>query len=56
MSNFPMNARPPFARAKCLSDIKTGLETAKKDHKVTASVEIDLVDSANGQVMQKVTE
>ncbi len=56
MSNFPMNAMPPFARAKFLSDIKTGLETAKKDHKVTASVQIDLVDSASGKVMQTVTE
>ncbi len=56
MSNFPMDAMPPFARDKFLSDLKTGIANTKEAHKVTAKVEVDIVDDASGHVMQSVTE
>jgi tetratricopeptide (TPR) repeat protein len=56
MSNFPMDAMPPFARDKFLSDLKTGIANTKETHKVTAKVEVDIVDQASGRVMQTVTE
>ncbi len=56
MSNFPMDAMPPFARDKFLSDLKTGIANTKEAHKVTATVEVDIVDQASGRVMQTVTE
>lgn len=56
MSDFPMDAMPPFARDKFLSDLKTGIASAKDAHKVTAKVEVDFLDGASGRVMQTVTE
>jgi hypothetical protein len=51
-----MDQMPPFARQKFLSDLKTGIASAKKSFKVSGKVEVDLVDGANGRVMESVTE
>ena len=51
-----MDQMPPFAKQKFLDDLKSGIDTAKKDHNVSSKVEIDLVDSASGQVMETVSE
>jgi tetratricopeptide (TPR) repeat protein len=56
MNDFPMQAMPPFARAKFIADIKAGLESAKAAHKVTGTVTVDVADSRTGQVMDSVSE
>jgi len=56
MNNFPMDQMPPFAKNKFMTDLKSGIESAKKDYKVTSKVEVDLVDSVSGRVMERVTE
>ena len=56
MNNFPMDQMPPFAKAKFMGDLKSGIDSAKKDYKVSGPVEVDIVDSASGRVMETVTE
>jgi tetratricopeptide (TPR) repeat protein len=56
MNNFPMDQMPPFAREKFLSDLKSGIATAKKNFKINGKVEVDLVDGGSGRVMESVTE
>lgn len=56
MDNFPMDQMPPFAAAKFMSDLKTGIGDIKSAHKMRAPVEIDICDAASGRVMQSVTE
>ncbi len=56
MDNFPMDQMPPFAAAKFISDLKTGIGEVKSAHDVNALVEIDLCDAASGRVMQSVRE
>jgi tetratricopeptide (TPR) repeat protein len=56
MNNFPMDQMPPFAKQKFLSDLKSGIATAKKNFKVSGQVEVDLVDGGSGRVMESVTE
>ncbi len=54
--NFPMDQMPPFAKDKFLSDLKAGIDSAKKSHNVSTPVQVDLVDSSSGRVMQSLTE
>jgi cytochrome c-type biogenesis protein CcmH/NrfG len=56
MNNFPMDQMPPFAKDKFMTDLKSGIVSAKKDYKVSGKVEVDLVDGASGRVMETVTE
>lgn len=56
MDNFPMDQMPPFAAAKLLADIKSGIQTAKTTYKVSNPVKIDLCDATSGHVMKSVTE
>jgi tetratricopeptide (TPR) repeat protein len=56
MDNFPMDQMPPFAAAKFMSDLKTGIGDVKSAHDVHAPVEIDICDAASGRVMQAVTQ
>ena len=56
MDNFPMDQMPPFAAAKFISDLKSGIGGVKSAHDVRAPVEIDICDAASGRVMQTVTE
>jgi tetratricopeptide (TPR) repeat protein len=56
MDNFPMDEMPPFAKTKFLSDLKDGIDAAKKDNNVSAPVELDIVDTASGRVMQTITQ
>ncbi|MBV8054937.1 MAG: tetratricopeptide repeat protein [Deltaproteobacteria bacterium] len=56
MDNFPMDQMPPFAAAKFMSDLKSGIGNVKSAHDVRAPVEIDICDAASGRVMQSVTE
>jgi tetratricopeptide (TPR) repeat protein len=56
MNNFPMDKMPPFAKEKFLSDLKSGVATAKKKFKISGKVEVDLVDGGSGRVMESVTE
>jgi tetratricopeptide (TPR) repeat protein len=56
MDNFPMNQMPAMMRQKFLSDLKTGIASAKKNFKVSGKVEVDLVDGGSGRVMESVTE
>jgi tetratricopeptide (TPR) repeat protein len=56
MDDFPMDKMPPFAAAKFMSDLKSGIGDIKSAHDVRATVEIDICDAASGRVMQSVTE
>ena len=56
MDNFPMDQMPPFAKTKFLSDLKAGIDTAKRDNNVSAPVELDIVDGASGRVMETITQ
>ncbi len=56
MDNFPMDEMPPFAKTKFLTDLKAGIDTAKKDNNISSPVELDLVDSASGKVMETITQ
>jgi cytochrome c-type biogenesis protein CcmH/NrfG len=56
MDSFPMDQMPPFAKAKFLTDLKAGIDTAKKDNNISSPVEVNIVDGASGNVMETVTE
>jgi len=56
MDNFPMDQMPPFAAAKFLGDLKSGIDSVKTSHKVSTPVQVDICDSASGRVMQTITE
>jgi cytochrome c-type biogenesis protein CcmH/NrfG len=56
MDHFPMDEMPPFAKNKFLTDLKAGIDTAKKDNNVSSPVEVNIVDGASGHVMETITE
>ena len=56
MDHFPMDEMPPFAKTKFLTDLKAGIDSAKKDNNVSSPVEVNIVDGASGHVMETVTE
>lgn len=56
MDNFPMDQMPPFAKQKFMTDLKSGIDTAKKDYKVSGPVEVQIIDTGSGRVMETVTE
>jgi tetratricopeptide (TPR) repeat protein len=56
MNDFPMEAMPPFARQKFLSDLRSGIEDAKKTYHVEGPFELQIADAASGQVMETVTK
>jgi tetratricopeptide (TPR) repeat protein len=56
MDNFPMDEMPPFAKTKFLTDLKAGIDSAKKDNNVSSPVEVNIVDGASGNVMETITE
>ncbi len=56
MNNFPMEAMPPFARQKFLSDLGAGIEDAKKTYHVDVPFKLQIADAASGQVMETVTK
>ena len=56
MANFPMDQMPPFAKTKFLTDLKTGIDTAKKDNNISSPVEVNIVDGASGNVMETITQ
>jgi tetratricopeptide (TPR) repeat protein len=56
MADFPMDQMPPFAKAKFLTDLKAGIDSAKKDNNISSPVEVNIVDGASGNVMETVTQ
>jgi cytochrome c-type biogenesis protein CcmH/NrfG len=56
MDHFPMDQMPPFAKDKFLGDLKSGIDSAKAANHVTGTVQVDIVDSQTGHVMQSVTQ
>ena len=56
MDNFPMDQMPPFAKDKFLSDLKAGIDSAKKDNNISSPVEVNIVDGASGRVMETITQ
>jgi len=56
MDSFPMDQMPPFAKAKFLTDLKAGIDSAKKDNNISSPVEVNIVDGASGSVMETVTQ
>jgi tetratricopeptide (TPR) repeat protein len=56
MDNFPMEQMPPFAKTKFLSDLKAGIDSAKKDNNISSPVEVNIVDGASGRVMETITQ
>jgi cytochrome c-type biogenesis protein CcmH/NrfG len=56
IDNFPMDQMPPFAKIKFMTDLKAGIDTAKKQNQVSSSVQVDIVDGASGKVMESITQ
>ncbi len=56
MDNFPMDEMPPFAKTKFLTDLKAGIDSAKKDNNISSPVELNIVDGASGRVMETITQ
>jgi tetratricopeptide (TPR) repeat protein len=56
MDNFPMDQMPPFAKTKFISDLRAGIESAKQDNDISSPVEVNIVDSASGRVMETITQ
>src|ERR1700683_3578548 len=56
MDHFPMDQMPPFAKDKFLGDLKSGIDSAKAANHVTGTVQVDIVDSQTGHVMQSVSQ
>jgi tetratricopeptide (TPR) repeat protein len=56
MNDFPMDAMPPFARHKFLSDLGSGIEEAKKQYHFDGPFQLQIADAASGQVMESVTK
>ncbi|MGC1396964.1 tetratricopeptide repeat protein [Candidatus Binatus sp.] len=56
MADFPMDQMPPFAKTKFLTDLKAGIDSAKKDNNISSPVEVDIVDGASGSVMETITQ
>ena len=56
MDNFPMDQMPPFAKSKFLTDLKAGIDSAKKQSQISSSVEVDIVDGTSGRVMETITQ
>ncbi|MGB9382704.1 MAG: tetratricopeptide repeat protein [Candidatus Binatus sp.] len=56
MDSFPMDQMPPFAKAKFLTDLKAGIDSAKKDNNISSPVEVNIVDGASGNVMETITQ
>ena len=55
MENFPMDDMPPFAKTKFETDLKSGIDTAKQDNSISSPIELDIVDSATGRIMDTIT-
>jgi tetratricopeptide (TPR) repeat protein len=56
MTDFPMDQMPPFAKTKFLTDLKAGIDSAKKNNNISSPVEVDIVDGASGSVMETITQ
>ena len=56
MNNFPMDQMPPFAKARFIDDLKTGIDGVKKNSKISSPVEVNIVDGASGRVMETITQ
>src|SRR3984957_7720748 len=56
MDSFPMDQMPPFAKAKFLTDLKAGIDTAKKDNKISAPVEGNIRGRARGNVEETISQ
>lgn len=56
LRQFPMDGMPPVAREKFTERIRTGLRTSKEKYQSTAPIQVELVDAADGRVMDTVTE
>jgi tetratricopeptide (TPR) repeat protein len=53
---FPMDQMPPFAKQKFFADLKTGIDAAKKNYKISQPVKLDLVDGLSGRLMDSITQ
>jgi hypothetical protein len=51
-----MDQMPPFAKSKFMTDLKAGIDAAKKQNQISSNVEVDIVDGASGKVMESVTQ
>jgi len=56
MSDFPIDAMPPSAKQKFLSDLKDGIRDAKSRYNITGTVVVDLADALTGEVMESVSQ
>lgn len=56
MDDFPMDQMPPPAKKMFLADVKAKIDAAKKDNNISSPVEVDIVDSASGRVMETITQ
>jgi tetratricopeptide (TPR) repeat protein len=56
LENFPMDQMPPFVKEKFLSDIKQGIDQAKKSWRIDQPFRLEFADAGTGRVMETVTQ
>jgi Flp pilus assembly protein TadD/ribosomal protein L40E len=56
LNDFPMTAMPEFVRQQLEDRIRSQIKEQKAAHKVTQTVQVEIVDDASGQVMDTITD
>lgn len=56
LNDFPMTAMPEFVRQQLEDRLRSQIKEQKAAHKVTQTVQVEIVDDASGQVMDTISE
>jgi tetratricopeptide (TPR) repeat protein len=56
LNEFPMSAMPEFVRKQLTDHIRDQIKEQKAAHKVTKTVQVQLVDGSSGQTMETVSD
>jgi len=56
LHEFPMSAMPDFVRTQLIDRIRGRIKEQKTAHQVTEPVQVQLVDSGSGEVMETISE
>jgi len=56
LNDFPMTAMPEFVRQQLEDRIRSQIKEQKAAHKVTQTVQVEIVDDGSGQVMDTITD
>ena len=56
LRDFPMDGMPPMVRQKFIDRIRSGLRDSASRHQAAAPITVELVDAADGRVMETISE